>query len=49
MNNKKAIDFQEYLKEQLKDKKIKKYYEEYGKQLASRILPPTRFRKSPMH
>lgn len=29
----KATDFQKYLKEQLKDKKIKKLYDEYGKQL----------------
>lgn len=30
---KKAIDFQEYLEEQLKNPKFKKYYDEYGKQL----------------
>jgi len=30
---KKAIDFQEYLAEKLKNPKFKKYYEEYGKQL----------------
>ena len=30
---KKAIDFQEYLSEQLKNKNIKKYYDEYGKQI----------------
>ncbi len=30
---KKATDFQKYLKEQLKNKKIKKYYDEYDKQL----------------
>jgi ribosome-binding protein aMBF1 (putative translation factor) len=38
MNNKKlkkykATDFEEYLKEQLKDKKFKAYFDEYGKQL----------------
>ncbi|MFC1612722.1 helix-turn-helix domain-containing protein [Patescibacteria group bacterium] len=32
-NQKKIIDFQEYLSEQLKDPKIKKYYDEYAKQL----------------
>ncbi len=34
-NNKtiKAVDFQEYLNKQLKNKKIKYFYEEYGKQL----------------
>ena len=30
---KKAVDFQEYLAEKLKNPKIKKYYDEYGKQL----------------
>jgi len=30
---KKATDFQEYLSKQLKNKDIKKYYDEYGKQL----------------
>ncbi len=30
---KKAADFQKYLKEQLKNKKIKKYYDEYDKQM----------------
>jgi len=29
----KPTDFQEYLKEQLKDPEFKKYYDEYGKQL----------------
>lgn len=29
----KAIDFQEYLNKQLKNKEIKRLYEEYGKQL----------------
>lgn len=29
----KAVDFQEYLAEQLKNSKFKKYYNEYGKQL----------------
>lgn len=36
MNNnrtKKAQDFQIYLKNQLKDPELKRYYEEYGKQL----------------
>lgn len=38
MNNKKqklekAVDFQEYLAKQLKNPKIKKYYDKYGKQL----------------
>jgi len=32
-NNIKAIDFQEYLAERLKNKKFKKHYNEYGKQL----------------
>lgn len=31
--NQKAVDFQEYLEEQLKNPKFKKYYDEYGKQL----------------
>ena len=31
--NQKAVDFQEYLKEQLKNPEFKKYYDEYGKQL----------------
>jgi len=30
---KKATDFQEYLKKELKNKKVKKYFDEYGKQL----------------
>ncbi len=30
---KKATDFKKYLKQQLKNKKIKKYYDEYDKQL----------------
>ncbi|MFH0923280.1 MAG: helix-turn-helix transcriptional regulator [Candidatus Falkowbacteria bacterium] len=29
----KATDFQKYLEEQLKDKELKKIYDEYGKQL----------------
>lgn len=29
----KAVDFQEYLREQLRNPRIKKYYDEYGKQL----------------
>jgi len=29
----KAVDFQKYLAEQLKDRNVKKYYDEYGKQL----------------
>jgi hypothetical protein len=33
MNNKKAIDFQEYLEEQLKNKKICKYFKDCRKQL----------------
>ena len=32
-NAKKAIDFQVYLKDRLKNPKFKKYYDEYGKQL----------------
>ena len=31
--NKKAVDFQEYLNRQLKNQAVKKYYDEYGKQL----------------
>lgn len=31
--NKKAVGFQEYLAEKLKNPKFKKYYNEYGKQL----------------
>src|SRR4030042_1966678 len=31
--NQKAVDFQEHLKEQLKNPEFKKYYDEYGKQL----------------
>jgi len=31
--NQKAMDFQEYLEEQLRKPKFKKYYDEYGKQL----------------
>jgi len=30
---KKAVDFQEYLAEKLKNPRIKKYYDEHGKQL----------------
>lgn len=30
---KKAVDFQEYLVERLKNPKFKRYYDEYGKQL----------------
>ena len=36
MNNKKitkAIDFQSYLKKELKNPEFKKHYDEYGKQL----------------
>lgn len=33
MNKEKAVDFQEYLAGKLKDKKIRKYYDAYGKQL----------------
>ena len=29
----KAVDFQEYLSSELKNRKVKKYYDEYGKQL----------------
>ena len=29
----KAVDFQEYLKKRLKDRKFGRYYDEYGKQL----------------
>jgi len=29
----KAVDFQEYLAEQLKDPEFKRYYDEYGRQL----------------
>lgn len=29
----KAVDFQEYLSERLKNRKFRKYYDEYGKQL----------------
>jgi len=32
-NQQKATDFQEYLKEQLKDPKFKKYFDKYGIQL----------------
>ncbi len=32
-NQKKALDFQDYLKKQLKNAEFKKYYEEFGKQL----------------
>ena len=32
-NAKKAIDFQVYLKDRLKNPKFKKYYDEFGKQL----------------
>jgi ribosome-binding protein aMBF1 (putative translation factor) len=31
--DKQAIDFQEYLNRQLKNQTVKKYYDEYGKQL----------------
>ncbi len=31
--NKKIVDFQDYLKEQLKNPALKKHYDEYGKQL----------------
>jgi len=31
--NRKAVDFQEYLNEQLRDPEFKRYYDEYGKQL----------------
>ena len=31
--NKKAIDFQKYLAQRLKNAKFKEYYDEYGKQL----------------
>ncbi|MFH1890335.1 MAG: helix-turn-helix transcriptional regulator [Candidatus Kuenenbacteria bacterium] len=31
--NKKAVDFQEYLNQQLSNQTVKKYYDEYGKQL----------------
>lgn len=36
----KAVDFQEYLRGQLKNRTVRKYYDEYGKQLeiAYRIL-----------
>jgi len=48
MNNKKmtkAIDFQVYLKKELRNKEFKKHYDEYGKQLeiAYQIL---QFRKN---
>ncbi len=45
--NKKAIDFQEYLSKQLKDKDFKKYFDEYGKQLeiAYQILQLRKKRK----
>ncbi|PIS34710.1 MAG: XRE family transcriptional regulator [Parcubacteria group bacterium CG08_land_8_20_14_0_20_43_9] len=38
--NKKAVDFQGYLKKQLRNPEIKRHYDEYGKQLeiAYRIL-----------
>jgi len=32
-NNKKAIDFQDILKKELKNPEFKKYYNDYGKQL----------------
>ena len=32
-NIRKAVDFQQYLQEQLKNPKFQKHYEEYGKQL----------------
>jgi len=32
-NIQKAVDFQEYLAEKLKNPKFRKYYDEYGKQL----------------
>jgi len=31
--NQKVVDFQEYLAEQLKNPKFKRYYDEYGRQL----------------
>ncbi len=31
--NQKAVDFQEYLSERLKNPRFKKYYDEHGKQL----------------
>ena len=31
--NQKAVDFQEYLSEKLRNPKFRKYYDEYGKQL----------------
>ena len=31
--NQKAVDFQEYLNEKLKNRRFRKYYDEYGKQL----------------
>ncbi len=44
---KKAVDFQEYLAEKLKNPKIKRYYDEYGKQLeiAYQILKLRKQRK----
>jgi len=44
---KKAIDFQDYLEEKLKNRKIRKYYESYGKQLevAYQILKMRKERK----
>lgn len=48
MNKKnKAIDFQGYLAEKLKDRKIRKYYDSYGKQLevAYQILKMRKMRK----
>jgi len=46
-STKKAVDFQEYLAEKLKNPKIKKYYDEYGKQLeiAYQILQLRKQRK----
>ncbi|MFA5050626.1 MAG: helix-turn-helix transcriptional regulator [Patescibacteria group bacterium] len=43
----KAVDFREYLAEQLKEPKFKKYYDEYGKQLeiAYQILQLRKQRK----
>ena len=45
MKTQKAVDFQKYLAKQLKNHKIKKYYNEYGKQLEKKISAPKR--KSP--
>ena len=37
MKTKKAVDFQKYLAKQLKNHKIKKYYNEHGKKLEKKI------------